>query len=83
MNADIYCKYNNIIQYGFVFFTGLQGPVYQAMYDYDAQDDDEIGFIEGDIIINCQAIDEGWMFGTCRRTGQRGMLPANYVERIQ
>jgi len=60
-----------------------QGPVYQAMYDYDAQDDDEVGFCENDLVVNVEPIDEGWMFGTIQRTGMRGMLPANYVERIQ
>jgi len=66
------------------FFCGaVQGPVYQAMYDYDAQDDDEVGFRENDIVVNVEPIDEGWMFGTIERTGMRGMLPANYVERIQ
>lgn len=52
------------------------------MYDYEAQDEDEVGFNDGDIIIDCQSIDQGWMFGTVKRTGQRGMLPANYVERV-
>jgi LIM and SH3 domain protein 1 len=61
----------------------VQGPVYQAMYDYDAQDDDEVGFRENDLIVNVEPIDEGWMFGTVQRTGMRGMLPANYVERIK
>ena len=50
------------------------------MYDYEAQDDDEVGFLDGDIIIDTETIDEGWMFGTVQRTGARGMLPANYVE---
>ena len=66
-----------------MFGCCLQGPVYQAMYDYDAQDDDEVGFRENDIVVNVEPIDEGWMFGTIERTGMRGMLPANYVERIQ
>ena len=57
--------------------------MYQAMYDYDAQDDDEVGFQENDVVVNVEPIDEGWMFGTIERTGMRGMLPANYVERIQ
>ncbi|KAK5601244.1 hypothetical protein CRENBAI_002307 [Crenichthys baileyi] len=29
-----------------------------------------------------QQIDEGWMYGRVERTGQQGMLPANYVEAI-
>ena len=52
------------------------------MYDYEAQDDDEISFQDGDTIINVEPIDEGWMFGTVQRTGAHGMLPANYVERV-
>lgn len=54
--------------------------VYRAMYDYEAQDRDEVSFMDGDIIINCTPIDEGWMTGVVQRTGQTGMLPANYVE---
>jgi len=61
----------------------MADAVYQAMYDYEAQDDDEVGFQDGDYIDNIETIDEGWMFGTVRRTGMRGMLPSNYVERVQ
>ncbi|XP_078272555.1 nebulette isoform X2 [Rhinoraja longicauda] len=53
---------------------------YRAMYDYTAADEDEVSFKDGDYIINVQAIDEGWMYGTVQRTGRTGMLPANYVE---
>ena len=59
----------------------FQGPVFKAMYDYEAQDDDEVGFQDGDVIVDIETIDEGWMFGTVQRTGKRGMLPANYVEK--
>ncbi|XP_039610169.1 nebulette isoform X10 [Polypterus senegalus] len=54
--------------------------VYRAIYDYAAQDHDEVSFRDGDIIINVQVIDDGWMYGTVQRTGKSGMLPANYVE---
>lgn len=54
--------------------------VYRALYDYAAQDHDEVSFRDGDVIINAQHIDEGWMYGTVQRTGKSGMLPANYVE---
>ncbi|XP_054719673.1 LIM and SH3 domain protein F42H10.3-like isoform X2 [Uloborus diversus] len=53
---------------------------FRAMYDYVAQDSDEVSFSDGDTIIECHAIDDGWMTGTVQRTGQSGMLPANYVE---
>uniref|UniRef100_A0A674AEZ3 LIM and SH3 domain protein 1 n=1 Tax=Salmo trutta TaxID=8032 RepID=A0A674AEZ3_SALTR len=58
------------------------GKRYQAVYDYAAADEDEVGFLEGDVIVDAQVIDEGWMYGRVERTGQQGMLPANYVEAI-
>ncbi|XP_048834928.1 nebulin isoform X16 [Brienomyrus brachyistius] len=58
------------------------GKTVRAMYDYAAADDDEVSFKDGDVIMNVQSIDEGWMYGTVQRTGKTGMLPANYVEAI-
>ncbi|XP_075841351.1 nebulin isoform X14 [Microtus pennsylvanicus] len=58
------------------------GKIFRAMYDYMAADADEVSFKDGDAIVNAQAIDEGWMYGTVQRTGRTGMLPANYVEAI-
>ncbi|XP_050825082.1 nebulin isoform X38 [Gopherus flavomarginatus] len=58
------------------------GKTYRAMYDYMAADADEVSFKDGDAIVNVQAIDEGWMYGTVQRTGKTGMLPANYVEAV-
>lgn len=58
------------------------GKTVRAMYDYSAADNDEVAFKDGDVIVNVQSIDEGWMYGTVQRTGKTGMLPANYVEAI-
>ncbi|XP_034741242.1 nebulin isoform X2 [Etheostoma cragini] len=58
------------------------GKTVRAMYDYGAADNDEVSFKDGDVIVNVQAIDEGWMYGTVQRTGKTGMLPANYVEAV-
>ncbi|XP_075789481.1 nebulin isoform X4 [Pelodiscus sinensis] len=60
----------------------IAGKTYRAMYDYMAADADEVSFKDGDAIVNVQAIDEGWMYGTVQRTGKTGMLPANYVEAV-
>lgn len=49
------------------------------MYEYKAADADEVSFLEGDFIVNCTPIDEGWLSGVVQRTGKKGMLPANYV----
>uniref|UniRef100_A0A5S6QQL9 LIM and SH3 domain protein F42H10.3 n=1 Tax=Trichuris muris TaxID=70415 RepID=A0A5S6QQL9_TRIMR len=61
---------------------GGSGLVVRALYDYNAADSDEVTFKEGDLIVNCQSVDQGWMTGTVQRTGKWGMLPANYVERV-
>nr|XP_046272521.1 LIM and SH3 domain protein 1 isoform X2 [Scatophagus argus] len=58
------------------------GKRYRAVYDYSAADEDEVSFVDGDVIVDVQQIDEGWMYGRVQRTGQQGMLPANYVEAI-
>ncbi|KAM9843679.1 LIM and SH3 domain protein 1 [Aulostomus maculatus] len=58
------------------------GKRYRAVYDYSAADEDEVSFVDGDVIVDVQQIDEGWMYGRVERTGDKGMLPANYVEAI-
>nr|CCH23115.1 LIM and SH3 domain protein 2 [Nematostella vectensis] len=55
-------------------------PRYVAQYDYTAADDDEVSFVEGDVIQDVNIIDDGWVEGRVSRTGQFGMIPANYLE---
>jgi hypothetical protein len=74
-------------QFDFPFQAAQSRPqgkyrCFRAIYDYKAQDSDEISFNDGDVIVNCVAVDEGWMTGTVHRTGEYGMLPANYVEAV-
>lgn len=54
--------------------------VFRALYDYEAQDTDEVSFTEGDLIFEVDSIDAGWMTGRVQRTGQCGLIPNNYVE---
>ena len=54
----------------------------RAIYSYTAAESDEISFIEGDILDQCEHIDAGWMLGRNPKTGQQGLLPSNYVEII-
>ena len=60
----------------------IQRPRFQALYSYAPADADEVSLQVGDVILEPQSIDQGWMFGLNQRTGQRGMLPANYVKLI-
>ena len=48
-----------------------------AMYDYEADDEDELSFAEGDVI-RVTEIDGEWTTGTLN--GKSGMFPSNYVE---
>ena len=57
-----------------------QGAKYQAMYDYEAQDNDEVSIREYDTIVDVEILDEGWAMGTVESTGQRGMIPSNYIQ---
>ena len=62
--------------------TIIQTSVFKAIYDYDAKEDDEISFRDGDKFTNCEQIDVGWMIGVHEKTGKHGMFPANYAEPV-
>lgn len=47
------------------YSTGLR---YKAVYDYTAADDDEVSFVDGDIIVDVEQIDEGWITVGCMTT---------------
>ena len=51
-----------------------------AEYDYDAQDDDDLTFLKGQIIREVIALNNGWSKGRLLHNGQYGMFPNNYVE---
>ncbi|VDK69858.1 unnamed protein product [Dibothriocephalus latus] len=71
-----------LILLGGLRVTG-SGVHFQAVYDYEANEEDEVSFKEGDEILHGEPIDDGWMYGTVKRTGKFGMLPSNYVVPIQ
>ena len=48
-----------------------------TLYDYDAQDDQELDLEEGDIITVIYKEDRTWWCGSCR--GKIGMFPSTYV----
>jgi hypothetical protein len=52
----------------------------RALYSYAAAEEDEISFNEGDTLVECEQIDDGWMLGRNPQTGRQGLLPSNYVE---
>ncbi|CAG7722900.1 unnamed protein product [Allacma fusca] len=55
-------------------------PTCQALYDFDAENQGELSFKEGDIIRLSTRIDENWYEGTLN--GRSGYFPVTYVQII-
>ncbi|XP_072451762.1 sorbin and SH3 domain-containing protein 2 isoform X19 [Chiloscyllium punctatum] len=58
------------------------GEPYQAMYNYNPSNEDELELKEGDIVDVMEKCDDGWFVGTSRRSKFFGTFPGNYVKRL-
>ncbi|XP_057197251.1 sorbin and SH3 domain-containing protein 1 isoform X8 [Triplophysa rosa] len=56
--------------------------IFQALYNYVPQNDDELELQDGDLVNVMEKCDDGWFVGTSKRTKQFGTFPGNYVKAV-
>uniref|UniRef100_A0A4W5NTT5 Sorbin and SH3 domain containing 1 n=1 Tax=Hucho hucho TaxID=62062 RepID=A0A4W5NTT5_9TELE len=60
----------------------LSCGIFQALYSYVPQNEDELELQEGDLVSVMEKCDDGWFVGTSKRTKQFGTFPGNYVKEV-
>ncbi|KAL0486585.1 endophilin-A [Acrasis kona] len=72
----------NFVEAGGMNVTKVPGAekVMEALYTFQGDGQDELGFEEGDLLTVEEELEGGWLKGLNKRTGKRGLFPSNYVK---
>lgn len=65
-----------------IFFTkliNLKGKLYQAAYDFQAEDDSELSMRKGDVVRVTDTSDPNWWTAENEKTGKKGIVPCQYL----
>ncbi|XP_054858655.1 proline-serine-threonine phosphatase-interacting protein 1 [Eublepharis macularius] len=65
--------------------TGQDGEAalpqeYRVLYDYTAQNEDELDIRAGDVVVVTEEGEDGWW--TAEQKGQQGFVPGSYLEKV-
>ena len=70
-------------QIGLVQATQIELFTVRALYDFTAEAEGEMSLCKGDTVRVTSQPDKGWWVGNNEVSGQSGLFPSNYVEKIQ
>lgn len=63
----------------FNFELKKKGKLYQAAYDFQAEDESELSMRKGDIVRVTDTSDANWWKAENEKTGQSGIVPCQYL----
>ena len=56
-----------------------EGKLYQAAYDFTAEDESELSMVKGDIVRVTDTSDDNWWRAENEKTGKHGIVPCQYL----
>ena len=59
-----------------------KGRLYQALYDFQAEDDSELSMRKGDIVRITDTSDQNWWNAQNEKSGKTGVVPQSYLTEI-